>query len=268
MLLLTTTPPPSDLSFGGGFAIHLYGLAIAVGILLGFFVTRALAKRLTFPPDDLYGLVAWLVPVSLVGARLYHVLNEWGYYADHPGEIVAVWNGGLAIHGAILAGLITVFVWARRRRASFWSVTDLLAPGLILGQAIGRWGNYFNQELYGKPTDLPWAIPIDLSHRLPGYESFAYFHPLFLYESLLDLALFAVLFFIVRRGHARLGTTTALYFIGYSVIRFSLDFLRINPVGFGWLTLAQAVSVVMAVAGVIVLFLMYRKTNAAPSAGS
>jgi phosphatidylglycerol:prolipoprotein diacylglycerol transferase len=146
-------------------------------------------------------MVPWIVVLSLLGARLGEVLIfEPGYYLANPGQILAIWNGGLSIMGGIAGGALAVLWYCRRHLLPVPSYLDAAAVALPLGQAIGRWGNYFNQELYGRPTNLPWAISVDPGHRMPGYEQFSTFHPLFLYESLLNLVLFLALWQLSRRS--------------------------------------------------------------------
>jgi len=230
----------------------------------------------------IFHLIIW----GFVGARLYHVLNEPVYYWDNPLDIVKVWNGGLAIHGAIIAGVVVVFFFSKtivryhdsdgispnrassveRRehndrdlrfkqgyREHVLAITDLLVVGLTLGQVIGRWGNYFNQELFGKPTDGFFKVFIDVAHRPAGFETIAYYHPTFFYESVLNLILFSILYW--GHGGNRVGQTTSWYLIGYGLIRFFVDFLRIDPRPFfGGLYLSQWVSMLMIVVGVRVWY--------------
>ncbi len=187
-----TSPGPLLLEWGP-FSIRWYGFLIASAVLIGVTIAQSLASRRGVNPDLLSDLALWLVIASIPSARLYYVAFQWPEYAQHPDQIIAIWKGGIAIHGAVLGGLVASLLFARIRRVPFWQLADLVAPSLILGQAIGRWGNFFNSEAFGRPTDLPWKLYIPLERRPPGYEGFEYFHPTFLYESLWDLMVFSIL---------------------------------------------------------------------------
>ena len=186
---------------------------------------------------------------GLVGARLYEVIFNWDYYGRFPEKIIAVWEGGLAIHGGLIVGPL-VGIWLARR----WNVPirrslDVIAPSMILGQAIGRWGNFFNEEAFGRPTDLPWKLYISPSHRPPELRSFDYFHPTFLYESLWDLAVFGVLVWWLRPRVRRHPGAVFFSYIGlYSVGRFFIEGLRLDSFWIGSLRVPQLASV----AGVLV----------------
>ena len=149
--LHTYLPKPLLLSFGP-FSVYWYGFLIVLGILLGFWVITSLGKKYNLKSDDLLELGLYLIVFGLIGGRIYHIFLELGYYISNPLDVFKVWQGGLAIHGVLIAGVITLFIWAKKKKVSFWLLADLFVPALILGQAIGRWGNYFNQELFGKPT--------------------------------------------------------------------------------------------------------------------
>jgi len=218
-------------------------------------------RRRQINPDHIYDLAVGLVLSGILGARLYEVLLiNPGYYGRNPAAIIKIWQGGLAIHGAIIGGLMFLLWFCRRKKISFWQLADLLAVVLPLGQAIGRWGNYFNQELFGWPTDSFLGIYISPANRPLAFKAEKYFQPTFLYESLLNLALFLILFFLYRAGRIRQGWTVAFYLVGYSVIRFLMEFVRIDPTPDFWgLRLPQWVSllVVLAVGGG--WFYFYRK---------
>ncbi len=169
-----------------------------------------------------------LIPLGIVGARLYHVIDKWDFYSQNP---VLIFGGaGLGIFGAVIGGAIGLLIYTRWKKLSTLRWLDIVAPGIILAQAIGRWGNFFNQELYGYPTDLPWGIYIDPAHRLPGYEAFSHFHPLFLYESLWNLLGFSLLMLLGRKLKHRLldGDIFFFYLIYYGVGRFSLEGFKID----------------------------------------
>ena len=212
----------------GIITIRYYGLIIAVALAVGFVVVLYLAKKNGFKQDDLYDLAFWLALGGIIGARLYDVFFiDWGYFQNNLLDIVKIWQGGLAIHGVIIGGVISLVAWCKISKKSFWQLAGLLFAVLPLGQAIGRWGNYFNQELFGGPTSLPWGIPISPSHRPEIYLNYQYFQPAYLYESILDLILFLVLFFLYKKNR-RPGEIILLYLMGYSAIRFFMEFIRID----------------------------------------
>ncbi|MCD8487311.1 prolipoprotein diacylglyceryl transferase [Kamptonema cortianum] len=250
----------------GPIAIRWYGLLIATAVLVGVFLSQYLAQRRNVNPEFIGDLAIWLVVAAIPGARLYYVLFEWDNYVNNPAQILAIWRGGIAIHGAIIAGAIATLIFARLQKVPFWQLADLVAPSLILGQAIGRWGNFFNSEAFGAPTDLPWKLYIPLARRPPDLANFEYFHPTFLYESLWNLAIFALLLLLFVRGlkgkpHLKLGTIFLLYLIGYSLGRFWIEGLRTDSLMLGPLRIAQLVSlgaIAIGLAGLGWLYLLRR----------
>ena len=228
---LQTFEPNPVLFQLGLLTIHWYGLTMVLGVSLGIWVVLRLAQKNQIQPDSVYDLTFWLVVFGLVGARVYAVLLEWEYFAAHPAEIIAVWRGGLAIHGAILGGLAALIMYARKKRQPFWLWADILAPAIALGQAFGRWGNYFNQELFGRPTDAGWGIIISPANRPAGFEQFQFFHPTFLYESILNLVNFGALLYLHRvKTKFRLpaGCIVAVYLANYAIIRIIMEQFRID----------------------------------------
>lgn len=231
--LHTNLPDPVLLSIGP-VSVHWYGLLMVVGLGLGYMAARYWWERAGRGRKDFDDLFFHLALWGFVGARLYHVLNEVGFYFRNPGSIFAIWNGGLAIHGAILAGVLVLYVFYRKGRiGSPLLVADISVVGLVIGQAIGRWGNYFNQELFGSPSSAAWSIPIAFENRPPGYELAEFFHPTFLYESLGALVLFALLWMLhtrrVEKG-MRVGVITSVYLLGYSILRIIMETFRIDDV--------------------------------------
>jgi phosphatidylglycerol---prolipoprotein diacylglyceryl transferase len=212
----------------GWFRIHWYGLIVVIAILLGLWLITRLAQRQKFDKEQWDRLIFYTLIFGLIGARLYHVFLEWTYYQEHLLEIFKVWQGGMAIHGAIIFGGITVYLFCRKYNWPLFLILDIMALGLILGQAIGRWGNYFNQEIFGLPTNLPWGIFISEANRPMELMSQVYFHPTFLYESLLNLLLFILLYLGFTRLIRLPGMVFSSYLVGYSIIRFSLEYLRID----------------------------------------
>ncbi|MGG6295546.1 prolipoprotein diacylglyceryl transferase [Leptolyngbya sp. AN02str] len=260
-LLQFTSPGPIMVDLGP-LQIRWYGFLIASAVLIGVTLSQYLGSRRHVNPDLIGDLAIWLVLAAIPAARLYYVLFEWESYAQNPAEIVAIWHGGIAIHGAILGGSLATFLFSRINRVSFWQLADVVAPSLILGQAIGRWGNFFNSEAFGRPTDVPWKLFIPLSQRPPGYTQFEYFHPTFLYESLWNIGVFGlllVLFFQGLRGKLplRLGTLILVYLIAYSAGRFWIEGLRMDSLMLGPLRIAQVVSLVGIALGTAGLVWLY-----------
>lgn len=235
-------PQAIILSFGS-VNLYWYGLFIVLGILAALALSFKLAKYYQLKADFIFDLTFWLIINGLIGARLYDVFLQLPYYLQSPLAIFRVWEGGLAIHGAIIAGIVTIYFFTRRRQVSLWQALALIVPGLALAQAIGRWGNYFNQELFGRPTSLPWGIPISLNNRPPAYLTESFFHPTFIYESLGCLLIFIFLTALTvyfqrkkRLNGQRLVWLFALYMILYSILRLALEFVRIDetPLFFNW----------------------------------
>ena len=225
---LIPEPPIRDLTFGP-LTLHMYGLIIGIGIIAGLRLMERVLGKLDVDRTHFLGVMVPGIIGGFVGARLYHVLSEPVRYAHHPGDIIAVWNGGLGIYGAIIAGTAVVYLRVRRIGGNFAQWADAAAVGLPLSQAIGRWGNYVNQELFGRPTDLPWGVQIDAFHRPTGFSGTCCFHPTFLYESLGCLALCIVLYVAATRWPSRpTGVIFPLYLIGYSVLRMGMELLRID----------------------------------------
>lgn len=248
----------------GNFAIRAYGLLLMLGILLGAWLAAAEARRRGEKPDHVWDGLLVVFIMGLIGARLYHVFSSpegavgWSYYRENPIKILYIWEGGLAIYGALIGGLAGFFLYAYRHRLAVWRWLDIVAPSILVGQAIGRWGNFFNQELYGPPTTLPWGIPIALEHRLPQHLTLppeTRFHPVFLYESLWNTIGFLILFHLNRRlGHRlREGDLFALYLIWYPVGRLWIESLRPDAWKIGHIAAAQIFSLIALAAGLAIL---------------
>jgi len=252
------------------FHVYFYGIAIMVGVIAASLLASAEAKRRGQNPEVLWDMLFWVVIAGIIGARIWHILTPppsmvaqgitTQYYLTHPLLMIDIRNGGLGIPGAVIGGILAMWIFARRKKLNFATWLDLAAPGLALAQAIGRWGNFFNQELYGAPTNLPWKIYIDPAHRLPGFETIAYYHPLFLYECLWNLANMAILLLVSHRFPERLKTGDI--FLGYLVIypvgRFLLDFLRLDASRVAGINANQTLSAIVAVAAAGVLIWRHR----------
>lgn len=253
----------------GPLPIRWYGLLIAASVLIGVNLSGYLAKRRGVNPDLLSDLSIWLVIAAIPCARLYYVAFEWDKYASRPAEILAIWHGGIAIHGAMLGALLAALIFGYLKKTSFWLLADLVAPSAILGQAIGRWGNFFNSEAFGAPTDLPWKLFIPAAQRPEGYENFSYFHPTFLYESLWNLAVFVLLMrlFFWGLNHStklKTGTIFLSYILAYSLGRVWIEGLRMDSLMLGPLRIAQVVSLTFAAAGVLGLVWLYGLKRSLP----
>ena len=195
MNLLSLPSPPSPVIFEvGPFALRYYGLCIALGIIVATWLTGRELERKGYDGALALDSLFFIVPLGFIGARAYHVLTDYGLYAGDPFPgVFEVWNGGLGIYGGVVGGFVGLLIFARIRDISPWAFADAVAPGLVLAQAIGRWGNYFNQELFGRPSDLPWAIRIAPENRPVGYSDATAFHPTFLYESIWDVVVCLIL---------------------------------------------------------------------------
>jgi phosphatidylglycerol:prolipoprotein diacylglycerol transferase len=270
MFILSEFQSPGPIVFQiGNIAIRWYGLLIASAVLIGVFLAQKLAKLRQLNPELVADLSIWLVIGAIPGARLYYVLFQWSEYAQRPQDIIAIWQGGIAIHGAIIGGVIAALIFARIQKISFWQLADIYAPSLVLGQAIGRWGNFFNSEAFGAPTDLPWKLFIPQSNRPLEYLAYDYFHPTFLYESLWNLGCFLVLIFLfffgLKQGkNFRVGTLAFAYLILYSSGRIWIEGLRMDSLMLGPLRIAQVVSLGAIAFGVFGLFWLYGLKRSLP----
>ncbi len=263
----------------GPLFIRFYGIILMLGAVAGGWLATIEVKRRGQDPEMVWDLLVYLIIGGVIGARLWHIFTPppssiapgftTQYYLTHPLDAIAIWKGGLGIPGTIIGGLVALWIYTRNNKAfSFLDWADIAGPSLALGQAIGRWGNFFNQELYGAPTNLPWKIYIDPAHRLPGFESVAYYHPLFAYESLLNLANMLLLLWLMRRymGSLRRGDVFNVYLIAYPLIRFSLDFLRLDASRVMSININQTVMAVVGIAAIIVLIWRHRPGSTAPAA--
>jgi len=252
----------------GSLTIRFYGIILMTGAVAGAFLAVREAKRRGYDGEIVWDLFIYLLIGGVIGARIWHILTPSpstgitaGWYLSHPLDALAVWKGGLGIPGAVIGGLIALFFYSRRTGINFAEWTDIGSPSLALGQAIGRWGNFVNQELYGAPTNLPWKISIDSAHRLPDYINVEYYHPLFLYESLWNLMNMFLLLWISRRFRDSLkdGDIFLTYLVIYPVGRFLLDYLRLDASLVGGININQTIMAVVAVCAGVALYLRHRK---------
>jgi phosphatidylglycerol---prolipoprotein diacylglyceryl transferase len=253
--------------FIGTFEVRYYGIILMLGAVAGAFLASRQAKRKGYSPDIVWDMMIYLLIGGIVGARIWHLLTPppssgitAGWYFTHPLDALNIRKGGLGIPGAVIAGMLVMYFYARRHNLNYLHWLDIAAPALALGQAIGRWGNYVNQELYGSPTNLPWKIYIDPNHRLQGFTNVEYYHPLFLYESLWNLANMFILLTMSWKFGDRLkdGDIFLTYMVIYPTGRFLLDFLRLDASRVGGININQTIMAVVAVSAATALFLRHR----------
>lgn len=232
MILRSIPSPSSGVWYVGPLPLRAYALLIIVGIVVAVWVGSKRYVARGGAPGTIADLAVWGVPFGIIGGRLYHVITDWQLYFG-PGKegfagAIRVWEGGLGIWGAVAFGGLGVWIGARRKGIALPPVADAIAPGIALAQAIGRFGNWFNQELFGAPTELPWALQIDPANRPTGYESFETFHPTFLYESLWMLGVTVILIWADKRFQMGHGRVFALYVFLYAAGRLWIEALRID----------------------------------------
>lgn len=279
----------------GPFAIRWYGLLIVSGALAAAYIAGIEARRKKEDPDHAWNLLIWCLIFGIIGARLYHVFSSPAgssrgfnyYFFEHPfttltlfgasipfPSALLIWEGGIGIYGALLGGILAVVIYTYREKLNVWRWLDNIAPGMLLAQAIGRWGNFFNQELYGPPTDLPWGITItNVGQRIPPFDDLTTypltttFHPLFLYESLWNVLGFVLLIWIGRKYASKLldGDLTSLYLIWYPVGRILVESLRPDAWTLSGIPTAQIVSIILIVAGVGLIIFRRRRPDLATS---
>lgn len=278
---------PQPILFEAGFiTVYWYGFFMALSVFAGLLVSLRVAQWHKVDKEIIYDLFFYVVIAGFIGARIFYVLYNPVYFFEHPLDMVKIWQGGIAIYGGILFGALAVWYFCRHltplstpplirggsKGGVFWLLAAIITPGLALGQAIGRWGNYFNQELFGSPTNLPWGIPIELINRPAGFESFNYFHPAFLYESIGNLVIFGILLWLhwritLNTQHSTRNTEglnsngyvlcVTCYVLLYSMLRFAMEFLRIDEVlMIGGMRITQGLSLL-----IIIVILLYWRTR-------
>lgn len=265
---------PGDVAFTlFGFPVYYYGIIMSLAVFAGFCVTDYLYKNMYNTPSSILGesrgeginnlildISPWLIIIGIIGARLYYCLVNYSYYIHKPLEIFFIRQGGLSIHGMIVAGALALFYFSKKYKVPFLRLADVFLCGTILAQSIGRWGNFFNSEAFGMPCNLPWKLYIPFSHRPLEYMNFEYFHPTFLYESILDFLIFVVLFLLFKKFVDKSGIITALYLILYAIARIFVEQLRIDSaLNISGIPIAQIVSGFMLLGGI--LLLLYKKND-------
>ena len=283
-IFLVLRSPGPELMQLGPFSLRWYGLLIAISVLLGLNLSGELARKKGLKKSLINDLLPILVLSSVIGARLYYVAFEWRNYTgknfwssinffnlDIPiPSAIEIWGGGIAIHGALIMGTLSVIFFCRWRRESFWDVIDVLVPSVALGQAIGRWGNFFNNEAFGIPTNLPWKLFIPYEFRPDIFSAEDYFHPTFLYESVWNIFVFVLLIFLFKNSNTNKpilpsGTLGCIYLISYSLGRVWIEALRIDPLCLGGvapfceggLRIAQLISLFLMCSGLLGIWRIY-----------
>ena len=254
--------PPSDTLHLGPLTVGLYGLCVMAGFTLWVWFTSRLWARGGGDPVSAAWVCVLAAPVALVGARLYSVVTDLDAYRAEPSQVFDVARGGIGIYGAVAGGVLALWVGSSARGWPVGTFLDCCMPGLALAQAVGRWGNYFNQELFGGPTSLPWALHVDPAYRPPGYEDVETFQPTFLYESLWALAVFVLLGLLwgPLGRRFRPGAIVAAYLALYAIGRFAIEGLRIDPaLEYGPLRVNQVVSLAVVATGFMLLTLLDRR---------
>ena len=290
-IFLALRSPGPELFQLGPFSLRWYGLLIAISVLIGLNLSGELARKKGLKKNLINDLLPILVLASLIGARIYYVAFEWRNYTGKNfwssinflnlnipiPSAIEIWGGGIAIHGALLMGTLSIIFFCRWRKEPFWDVIDVLVPSVVLGQAIGRWGNFFNNEAFGIPTSLPWKLFIPYGFRPEIFSTQDYFHPTFLYESVWNIFVFGILIFLFRKANKReitlpSGSLSCLYLITYSLGRLWIEALRTDPLCLGGvppfceggLRIAQLISLILISAGLVGLWRIYISKKALP----
>ena len=290
-IFLALRSPGPELFQLGPFSLRWYGLLIAISVLIGLNLSGELARKKGLKKNLINDLLPILVLASVIGARIYYVAFEWRNYTGKNfwssinflnlnipiPSAIEIWGGGIAIHGALLMGTLSIIFFCRWRKEPFWDVIDVLVPSVALGQAIGRWGNFFNNEAFGIPTNLPWKLFIPYRFRPEIFSTQDYFHPTFLYESVWNIFVFGILIFLFRKANKReialpSGSLSCLYLITYSLGRLWIEALRTDPLCLGGvppfceggLRIAQLISLILISAGLVGLWRIYISKKALP----
>jgi phosphatidylglycerol---prolipoprotein diacylglyceryl transferase len=264
--VIDVTPSPIAVQIGP-VPVYWYGIAYAAGLLLAYWVMSREAERKHQSVDVLSTGIILVAIAALAGGRLYHVIDQWQLYRSDPVRIFLPPYTGLGVYGGLITGTLAALAYARHRRVSFWTWADIVAPGLFAMQLVARWGNFFNQELYGPPTNLPWGIAIQCEHRIADFPCSTYpfattgFHPLFLYESISGLLGLLALLWIARRfaGRLRPGDLLGIFFVWYGVVRFVLETLRHDNWLFFGIPTAQLFSLGFILAGLVIIGYRHRR---------
>ena len=270
----------------GFLSIRWYGFLISISVLIGLFISKKLAKERNIDPLYISEFLPLLITCSIIGARAYYVIFEWRQYSGDNffsylqlfnnsiqiPSFLAIWEGGIAIHGGLIGGLLSTIFFCKSKNIHLKTFIDILIPSIILGQSIGRWGNFFNSEAFGLPTNLPWKLFIPIQNRPIEFINYEFFHPTFLYESLWNFLIFIILIIIFKKqsktNFVRPGFISCIYLIGYSFGRFWIEALRTDPLCLGGLPpfcnngirIAQFISIFLFSSGLIGIFFLRLRT--------
>ncbi|MCH4172578.1 MAG: prolipoprotein diacylglyceryl transferase [Lactobacillus sp.] len=246
----------------GPLQVRWYGLIITAGVVIAVILTLREANRRQIMPDDIVDLILWMLPISIIGARIYYVVFQWSYYAQNPGDIIKIWQGGIAIYGGLIAAMIVIIVFCKKRLIPTWLLLDIIAPTVLLAQAMGRWGNFMNQEAFGAKTTAAFLqglhIPQFIMNQM--WINGAYRQPTFLYESTGTLLGFIVLMSLRHHLHLfKQGEIFLSYLIWYGIVRAIVEGMRTDSLMWGPIRVSQALSVVLVIFAIVMIF--YRRYN-------
>ncbi|WP_028401961.1 prolipoprotein diacylglyceryl transferase [Ectobacillus panaciterrae] len=245
----------------GPISVHWYGIIIGIGIMLGLVLANREGKKRGIPSDTISDLIMLALPLAIITARIYYVAFEWDSYKNNPSEIIAVWHGGIAIHGGIIGAVLTAIWFCKKRNLSFWKMSDILAPSLLLGQAIGRWGNFMNQEAHGGPVSRSFLESLHLPEFIINQMNIngTYYHPTFLYESVWNITGVVVLI-LLRRANLKRGEIFLSYLLWYSIGRFFVEGLRTDSLMLtSHIRIAQLVSLICVVGSLFIIWYRRKK---------
>ncbi|MEF2095962.1 prolipoprotein diacylglyceryl transferase [Bacillus sp. CFBP9009] len=245
----------------GPIQVHWYGLIIGFGVLLGLIIALRESERRGLDKEIFTDLILFAVPIAIISARIYYVIFQWEYYSQNPGDIIKIWNGGIAIHGALIGSVLTAIVFAKVKKVSFWKLVDIAAPSLLLGQAIGRWGNFMNQEAHGGEITRSFLENMHLPEFIINqmYINGTYYHPTFLYESIWNI-LGVIILLSLRKVNLRRGELFLTYVIWYSIGRYYIEGLRTDSLMLtDSLRIAQVISIVLV--AVAIALVVYRRVR-------
>ena len=240
--------------------LNLYGITISLSIFLCILITQKLVVKYKKNEEIFWGLSFWTILCGILGARIYHVLDYFDYYRYHQLDIFKIWNGGMGIWGGILGGTLGAVTYLKIKGEKIFPWLDIISVVTPLGQSVGRWGNFFNKEIFGLPTTLPWGMYIEPEKRPVEFLNYSKFHPLFIYESILNFILFLFLLILYKKTNEKTpsGTFLCIYLISYSTIRFFLEFLRTNPwkieISSLFLNVSQCISILVIIISIIFIF--------------
>lgn len=246
-----------------GYDIRWYSLLILIGVVIGYFLISIETKRFKISSDFMFNMFFWTLIIGIAGARLYYVIFNWDYFGSHVGEIWQLWEGGLAIHGGVILGILTIWIYSKKQGIRLARILDIFAPSLLLAQAIGRWGNFFNSEAYGVATTLKHLKSLHIPDFIINgmYINNVYYTPTFFYESIWCLIGFIIIIIFRGKKFTKVGQTTAFYLVWYSFGRFFIESMRTDSLIFLGFKQAQIVSLIMLIIGVVLFIITSKKSK-------